>query len=111
MLLMWGALLGACVAFARDAHLGLDFFVKKLNPEPRRAVATYVHLVTGLFGGILAWGGFKVVERTLSTNQVSAALGVKMGYIYLALPITGLFILILSLERTVESLRGSGANR
>lgn len=100
MLLMWGALLGACVAFARGTHLGFDFFVKKLDAPSQQAVEKYVHAVTALFGGILTFGGYELVAGTLATNQISPALGVRMGYVYLALPISGVFVLLLSLQRT-----------
>lgn len=98
MLLMWGALLGAAVGFARRAHLGVDYLVNKLDPPSRRIVALYVHLATLLFGAVMAWGGWKIVSGTLATHQVSPALGLQMGYVYLALPISGLFIVLFAAE-------------
>ncbi len=98
MLLMWGALLGAAVGFARNAHLGVDYLVNKLDSASRRVVALYVHCATALFGSVMIWGGWKVVSGTLATNQISPALGLKMGYVYLAVPISGLFILLFAAE-------------
>ena len=102
MLLMWGALLGAAVGFARKAHLGVDYLVNKLDPASRRLVALYVHLATLLFGSVMVWGGWKVVSGTLATNQVSPALGLKMGYVYLAVPISGFFVLLCAAEAFLE---------
>ncbi len=98
MLLMWGALLGAAAGFARGAHLGVDYLVNKLDAASRRVVSLYVHLTTLLFGAVLTWGGWAVVSGTLATRQVSPALGLKMGYVYLALPISGLFIMLFAAE-------------
>lgn len=102
MLLMWCALLGAAVGFARKAHLGVDYLVNKLDPASRRIVALYVHLATMLFGGVMSWGGWMVVSGTLATNQVSPALGLKMGHVYLALPISGFFVLLFAVEAFLE---------
>ncbi len=111
MLLMWGALFGACVAFARGEHLGFDFFVKKLDAPSQQTTEKYVHAVTALFGAILTFGGYALVAGTLATNQMSPALGLRMGYVYLALPISGAFILLLSLERTVSPSGGDRPHR
>jgi TRAP-type C4-dicarboxylate transport system permease small subunit len=111
MLLMWGALFGACVAFARGEHLGFDFLVRKLDPPSQQAAQKYAHAVTALFGAILTFGGYELVAGTLATNQMSPALGVRMGYVYLALPISGVFVLLLSLERSVSPSRGDPSDR
>jgi TRAP-type C4-dicarboxylate transport system permease small subunit len=46
----------------------------------------------------MIWGGWEVVSGTLATNQISPALGLKMGYVYLAVPISGLFVLLFAAE-------------
>jgi len=98
MLLMWMALLGAGVAFHRKGHLGVDYFVNKLSPQYKTAVELIVYLVIACFAIIVMYGGYRIVAFTLLTNQLSAALQIKMGYVYLSLPISGFFIFILSLE-------------
>jgi TRAP-type C4-dicarboxylate transport system permease small subunit len=111
MLLMWGSLFGACVAFARGEHLGFDYFVKKLEPRSQQAAEKYVYAITALFGAILSFGGYQLVAGTLASNQLSAALGIRMGYVYLAVPLSGVFILLLSLEKTVSPSGGAGPHR
>jgi TRAP-type C4-dicarboxylate transport system permease small subunit len=49
-------------------------------------------------------GGGQLVHRTLVTNQVSPALGLKMGYVYLAIPISGFFLVIYSIELFTKTL-------
>ena len=34
-----------------------------------------------------------MIEKTLSTSQVSAAMQIPMGYVYLILPLTGLIMM------------------
>jgi TRAP-type C4-dicarboxylate transport system permease small subunit len=59
-----------------------------------------VCFLTGAFAClILIWGGAQLVKATLATNQYSPALGIKMGYVYLILPISGVLMTIYSLEQ------------
>jgi TRAP-type C4-dicarboxylate transport system permease small subunit len=49
-------------------------------------------------------GGLKVVSDALAMEQVTPALGWKMGYVYLALPIAGIFIVLFSAEQLLETI-------
>jgi TRAP-type C4-dicarboxylate transport system permease small subunit len=44
------------------------------------------------------------VSETLAMGQTTSALPLKMGYIYLALPIAGVFMVIYTIENLVETL-------
>jgi len=103
LLIIWVALLGASVAFIRKGHLGVDYFVGKLPPRPRMWIEVCVYLSIALFAfAVLLIGGIKLVGLTLLTGQVSPALGVKMGHVYLALPLSGLFILIFAVTAAAQ---------
>jgi TRAP-type C4-dicarboxylate transport system permease small subunit len=53
---------------------------------------------------VLIYGGYRLVSLTLTTSQPSPALHIEMGYVYLALPISGFFIVIFSIEMMVEKI-------
>jgi TRAP-type C4-dicarboxylate transport system permease small subunit len=104
-LLIWVSLLGASVAFFRKGHLGVDFFVNKLSEKPRLISEILVYLLVFFFAGVvMLYGGAQLVRITLRTNQMSSALNIKMGYVYTALPISGVFIMLFTLEATVEKV-------
>ena len=108
MLLIWVALLGASVAFARNSHLGVDFFVEKLGPGPKAFAAVLVQLTVVFFAVvILIYGGTRVVKFILENGQASPALQIQVGYVYLALPISGCLVLLVALEQVLVSLSGS----
>jgi TRAP-type C4-dicarboxylate transport system permease small subunit len=112
LLIIWVALLGASVAFLQQGHLGVDYLVAKLPPRLRLPSEIIVHVVVGFFAAtILIYGGSKLVALTLLTQQVSPALGVKMGHVYLALPVSGSFILLFSLEGAVRLWRQLGPRK
>lgn len=105
MLLIWVSLLGASVGFIKKSHLGVDYFVNKLKDRARTIVELIVYLLITLFSaGILMYGGYKIVSLTLENRQLSPALGIEMGYVYLALPISGFFILIFSIETVIKKI-------
>ncbi len=104
ILLMWMALLGASVTFSRKGHLGVDYFVNKLGVRYRNVTELIVYLVVSFFAVTMIYGGYRIVAFTLLTNQLSAALQSPMGYVYLSIPISGFFILVISLETLIEKI-------
>lgn len=102
-LLIWVSLLGAAVAYADNAHLGVDYFVEKLHPEVRSLAHRIVHVIVGLFSLFaLVIGGLKLVIQTLQGGQVSAALGLPIGIVYAAVPISGLFFILFAFEAAIS---------
>ncbi|MBU0639271.1 MAG: TRAP transporter small permease [Planctomycetes bacterium] len=114
-LMIWVGLLGASVALRRGAHLGIDYFVSHLSPRKRAATEVFAFLITGLFSVlVLGIGGARLVLQTLERGQTSPALDLKMGHVYLALPISGFFLALYSvealLERVVRTARGAATH-
>ncbi len=57
-------------------------------------------------------GGIRLVSLTLSLEQVSAALQLKLGYVYLVLPLSGILIMFyagIQMSEHVRQMRGKGA--
>jgi TRAP-type C4-dicarboxylate transport system permease small subunit len=105
-LLIWVSLLGAAVALKRGAHLGMDYFVERMSPHRRLYVAVFVYLCTGLFSfSVMTVGGATLVVRKLHLQETSPALGLDLGYVYLALPISGFFLTIYSIELLADGVR------
>lgn len=110
-MLIWVSLLGAAVALNRGAHLGIDYFVGKLPPRVRLFTEIIVFLCIALFSlTVMILGGTELVRSTLRLGQESPALGVQVGYVYLAIPISGCFLLLYSViglfERIAALVRG-----
>jgi len=104
-LMIWVGLLGAAVALNHKAHLGIDYFVAKLPEKKRLWVEAFVYMVVGFFSvSVLVFGGSRLVAITFMFGQVSPALGMPMGYVYLSIPVSGIFLTIYSGEFLVETL-------
>lgn len=104
-ILIWLSLFGAASAYHRGLHLGIDVLVNKFAGATRFIAEMLVHFAAVLFSlSILIYGGGKLVALTFSLQQTSAVLGVKMGWIYLAMPLSGLVFLLYSIGFMFRSI-------
>ena len=102
-LMIWAGLLGGAVALQRNAHIGVDVVVARLSPSWRRRVHTLGWLIVATFAATaMGYGGGVLVARTLELGQRSPSLGLEMGYVYLALPVSGTMIALSALERVLS---------
>jgi TRAP-type C4-dicarboxylate transport system permease small subunit len=102
-LMIWVGLLGASVTLNRGGHLGIDYVTAKLPVKIQVYTELVVFFCVAMFSLlVLGIGGATLVRITLTSNQVSPALGLKMGYVYLAVPISGFFLTLYSIEFFIE---------
>ncbi len=106
-LLIWIALLGAPVAYAEKAHLGVDYLVGKMHPAAQRFAAVSAEIIVGCFAGVaLVHGGWLLMTKTLATGQMSPALGIPMGYVYAATPVSGAFFVLFVASNLMRLVSG-----
>ena len=104
-LLVWVSLLGAGLTYGEKGHLGVDYFVGKMDPAAQRVAAICVELLVAFFAAFaLLYGGTLLVGKTLESQQVSPALGLPMGYLYLAVPISGVLFFAFCIKNLAELL-------
>lgn len=107
-LLLWISLLGAAYALRLRAHLGIDIVTSKLSAGGKRTARVIGYVVVALFAFVaLVIGGGMLVQVTLELGQRSAAFQVPVGYVYLALPISGLLMVYYAVVGAAETLRGT----
>jgi TRAP-type C4-dicarboxylate transport system permease small subunit len=51
-------------------------------------------------------GGLRLVQLAFQLQQISAAMGIRMGYVYLALPLSGLFMTFFSAAAIADVVAG-----
>ncbi|HOM99310.1 MAG TPA: TRAP transporter small permease [Acidobacteriota bacterium] len=96
-LLIWLGLLGAAYGVGRRVHLSIDLVPTRLPGRHRLRLELLIELLVFLFAvSVLVVGGARLVSMTLFLGQVSAALQVKLGYVYLAIPLSGCVIAFFS---------------
>jgi TRAP-type C4-dicarboxylate transport system permease small subunit len=105
LLLIWVSCFGAALAFERKAHLGVDFFVGKLHPEAARIVAVIVQLlVMALALIVFVIGGWDLASGQM-TQQLATMSFMTRGMVYMALPVSGLFIILFSVENMLDLIK------
>jgi len=101
-LLIWVGLFGAAYATGKKAHLAIELLPQKINPDKRKYLDALINLLIAAFAVIvLIIGGVRLVYITLKLNQLSSALQVPLGYIYLVVPVSGLLIFFYALSDIV----------
>ncbi|MGI6454589.1 MAG: TRAP transporter small permease [bacterium] len=111
-MLIWVSFLGAAYAVRLKMHLSIDVLTENLSGGSKVYSQMFVQMCIFLFAlFVMVIGGIRLVNLTLSLNQISAALHVKLGYVYLIVPLTGLLIMFYSavfFMENVEELNRQG---
>ena len=93
-ILIWVGLLGAAYVSGKDEHLAIDFFAKKLSAPRQRIVQFFIYIFIFIFAStVLLIGGTWLVYTRFTLEVNSSALNIPLGYVYLALPISGALIM------------------
>jgi TRAP-type C4-dicarboxylate transport system permease small subunit len=95
-LLIWVGLLGAAYVAGQRMHLAVDLLPRHLKGTSRQMLDRVIHGSGFVFGLALVVGGSRLVWVTLILGQSSAALGLPLGAVYTALPLSGLLIMFYS---------------
>ena len=104
-LLIWIGLMGAAYGFRTRSHLGIDLFVAQLRGPARRGATILAHTLVALFAlSTMVIGGAFLVQLAFRLNQISAAMGIRMGFVYLALPLAGVLVIVFSIESIANAV-------
>ncbi|AJR06153.1 TRAP transporter small permease [Photobacterium gaetbulicola] len=105
-LFMWVALIGAAYTTGLKRHLAIDLLTMKLSGKRKLFNEIFIQLAIAVFAFVvLVYGGTNLALKTLSTGQVTPALGWEMGYIYFCLPISGSLMIFYSALFAFEKIK------
>src|SRR5688500_15330090 len=109
-MMIWVGLLGSAYASGQKSHLALDLITARLQGGRKRASEILIQCVVLAFTlAVTVGGGIRLVWIQLSLGQQSAALQMKTGYVYLAVPIAGGLIVFYSIIALLDAVRGETA--
>lgn len=87
---VWLVLFGAAFVFGENGHMAIDFIKDKFPRTLQMITEVFIEVVIFAFSAlILVKGGF--AATSLAWNQMNASLNLPMGYLYLAIPLSGVF--------------------
>lgn len=96
--LIWLSVLGLAYLSGQREHLTMDYFYKKVTDKKRYALMVVIESLIILFAiTVMVFGGGNLVYITISLGQLSSALQVSLGYVYMVVPISGGLIIFYSI--------------
>lgn len=99
---VWITFFGTALAVKERSHVALDILIKKLPTLLKKIITVVGYLLMISFSCVLAYAGWKMVM--LGKNQISSALQIQMNYVYLALPLGSIFIILYLMKNLKEDL-------
>ena len=102
-LFVWLVMIGAAAAMQRGEHTRLEYFVERMGPRKGALVGVIVNAAAILFFLSLIRSSWVLVPN--AQLQTSAGLGLSLGYVYAAVPVGAVLILLPMAWRLVAALR------
>lgn len=107
-LLVWISVIGAGYAVGSRSHLAIDLLPEKLA---RTRCGLPVELaidacITSFAVLVMILGGLALVRTTLSNGETSPELGLRVGYVYLAIPLAGLIMTFYAVLNAADRMTG-----
>jgi TRAP-type transport system small permease protein len=101
--LIWSAMIGSAVAYRRGAHVAMIALVDLTPSLIRRLVYRLCHLMALTFSLMVVWQGWFLAMRNFRRSQLSPALQIDIGWIYLAIPAGAFLIALAALEAALRA--------
>ena len=105
-MLIWIGMLGAAYVAGQKMHLAIDLLSTKLTGSKKSYLEIIIQLFIFLFSFfVMVIGGIRLVQITLSLNQISAGLQIPLGYVYSVVPISGALMMFYSVTFIIEEIK------
>lgn len=101
----WMALFASALVFGKRDHMRMAFLADKIKGKPKQILDIGIEALIFVFASlVLIWGGSSIMN--LSMTQATASLGIPMGYLYFALPLSGICIALYSICNIADMCHG-----
>lgn len=106
-LFIWISLLGAAYVLGKRGHIAITGLVEMTPPRLRQGFELFsLALVMVFTVAILIGGGWLLVIKALGNGQISPAMQVPIGYVYMVIPLSGILTVFYTLLLMAETLSG-----
>lgn len=102
--LVWMVFVGMVIAFVRGQQVTVDVMLDRYRGRFRLLALTVIDLAGALLFGVLLCGGVKLM--LLTGTQMTSGIGVSKAFVYAALPLGAILMLIEFAVRVVRRLSG-----
>lgn len=106
ILVVWFGMLGAGLGVRDGSHLAVEFLVRGMSEGPRMFFYRLSYALIIAFSGLMTVAGFRLVKFVMDHGEINPATGIPVGYTYLALPLSGIFIFMHALKHLADLFAG-----
>ncbi|MES2838955.1 MAG: TRAP transporter small permease [Pseudomonadota bacterium] len=104
LLVLYVTALGVAVGVRDAGHIGLESMVVLLPERWRLRVELLIHVLVGIFGALMVYGGW--IWAHAKWSEIKPLLGVSEAMDYIPLMVAGVLIIMFSVEHFLAMLRG-----
>lgn len=101
---IWAVFMGAAVMLNRREHFRFDFLLFRLPEKPRAYLSLAIEIILLVFSLAIFYYGLEAVNSFWHYNWASLP-GMKMGYVWISVPIMGLTSAIYCFDHIMGSVR------
>jgi TRAP-type C4-dicarboxylate transport system permease small subunit len=102
LLFIWIVFIGTTVLYFGNGHLMVDYFLNRMSPKSRKRMHFMIDLMTGIFLAVLVLKGIEITKVRMRIPFDTWDL--PTGYAYVAIPICGTVMIMITLVRMAEYL-------
>ncbi len=102
--LFWLVMLGMSVALRRNIHLAVDFILTKLKETYQKYYQIGIYIILIYILAIILYQGLAFAFKT-GTSMISPGIGIKLIYIYIALPIASAISILFLINNIIQRSR------
>ena len=99
--MVWMIFLASVLCVRRGHHLSITLLKERLKPDKQALMQLVGAIILAYFFYMMVVHGWTLTQKTMV--QRSSAIHYPMGYVYAALPVSGLLMFIVNLEVMVKA--------
>ena len=98
--------LGGIICVKEKRHTNIDILYNLLPAKNKRYYMFGIYFLMFVFGLFLMYSGWILAVKNI--YQKSSALQIPLGYLYMVIPFSGLFMAVNSIRVAIDDFRNSG---
>lgn len=104
---IWTVLLGAAIAVREGTHFTIDVLPQGMSAWLQRTVEVTVLSLIAVIALVMIFGGLRFTE--IGWDRISTTSGIRLAWVFAAIPVSGVSILLFVVEQLADVFRGESA--
>lgn len=106
---IWSIMMGAGYMVSEDKHFSFEMLLDKLSGKKKEYLNIFIKLNILFFGAAIFYYG-AIITKQFWNYRLTSLNFVKMGYMWISLPILGFSIIVYSLEHILQYINNIRGN-